>query len=60
LPSQLECDSFISQIHYVEAHVGQKITDQYHAWAGRQAKAEGVSGPVGLEKKRKEKKKGIH
>jgi hypothetical protein len=27
------------------------------AWAGRQAKAEGVSGPAGLEK---EKKKEIH
>jgi hypothetical protein len=25
------------------------------AWAGRQAKAEGVGGPAGLEKKRKRK-----
>jgi hypothetical protein len=29
-------------------------------WAGRQAKAEGVGGPAGLEKKRKGKKKEIH
>jgi hypothetical protein len=25
------------------------------AWAGRQAKADGMSGPAGLEKKRKRK-----
>jgi hypothetical protein len=31
LPSQLECDSFIPQLHSIEAHVGLKITYQHHA-----------------------------